>query len=88
MTSSLHLLALQAAQAGTTLSIVYLPPREIAMTQSRCSGLPLAPQYAQPFQASLSADHCSSVRSLTTALTRRTRLRAARARRVFLAAIA
>jgi hypothetical protein len=38
------LLVLHDAQAGTTLSIVYRPPREIAMTQSRCSGLSDAPQ--------------------------------------------
>jgi hypothetical protein len=40
----LHLLVLQDAQAGTTLSIVYRPPRDIAMTQSRCSDLSVAPQ--------------------------------------------
>ena len=58
------------------------------MTQSRCSGLSVAPQYAQPCQAVLSHSHSASVRSLTTALTRRVRLRAARARRLLVAAIA
>jgi hypothetical protein len=43
VTSSLLLLALHDPHAGTTLSIVYRPPREIGNTQSRCkarSGLP------------------------------------------------
>jgi len=44
VTSSLHLLVLHEAHAGTTLSTVYRPPREIAMTQSRCNGLSVAPQ--------------------------------------------
>jgi hypothetical protein len=44
VTSSLHLLVLQDAQAGTTLSTVYRPPREIGITQSRCKGLSVAPQ--------------------------------------------
>ena len=51
MTSSLHLLVLQEGQAGTMLSRVYRPPRESASMQSRCSGLSVAPQYAQPPQA-------------------------------------
>jgi site-specific recombinase XerD len=44
VTSSLHLLVLHEPQAGATLSSVYRPPRESASTQSRCSGLPVAPQ--------------------------------------------
>jgi len=35
VTSLLHLLALHERQAGTTLSIVYRPPRDIGRTQSR-----------------------------------------------------
>jgi hypothetical protein len=44
VTSSLHLLVLQDGQAGTTFSSVYRPPRESGSTQSRCSGLSVAPQ--------------------------------------------
>ena len=56
---------------------------QIAITQSRARGLPVAPQYAQPAHADWIAAHCSGVRSLTTAATRRFRRRAARARRLF-----
>jgi hypothetical protein len=56
-------------QAGTTLSRVYRPPRESASMRSRCSGLSVAPQYAQPPQAARSAVHCSLVRSCTTRAT-------------------
>jgi hypothetical protein len=44
VTSSLHLLALQAGHAGTTLSTVYRPPREIGSTQSFWSGRSVARQ--------------------------------------------
>jgi hypothetical protein len=44
VTSSLHLLVLHDAQAGTTLSRVYRPPREIGSTQSRCRGPSVRPQ--------------------------------------------
>ncbi len=87
MTSSLHLLVLQAGQAGTTLSSVYRPPREIASMQSRCSGLSVTPQYAHPPQAARSAAHCSSVRSCSTLAMRRFRRRAARALRLPVTAI-
>src|SRR4029077_11482663 len=86
VTSSLHLLVLQEAQAGTTLSTVYRPPREIARTQSRRSGPRVAAQWAHPFHAAFSAAHSPAVRSLTTRFRRRLRLRAARTLRLRLTA--
>ena len=71
VTSSLHLLALHGPQAGTTLSSVYRPPREIASTQSRCSGRSVAPQYAHPPHVARSAIHCTPVRSWSTRAIRR-----------------
>ncbi|EHM19993.1 hypothetical protein MMAS_12780 [Mycobacteroides abscessus subsp. massiliense CCUG 48898 = JCM 15300] len=44
VTSALHLLELHDPHAGTTLAWVYLPPREIGCTQSRCNAVPVAPQ--------------------------------------------
>ena len=63
VTSVLHLLVLQERQQGTTLASSYRPPRDIARTQSFCSGVPIAPQYAQPPHATCSASHCELVRS-------------------------
>src|SRR6478752_2072482 len=51
-------------------------------TQSRCIGPSVAPQYAQPAQASRSASHWSDVRSCSTPSMRRFRRRAARALRL------
>jgi len=63
VTSVLHLLGLQEGQQGTTLSTSYRPPRDMASTQSFCSGVPIAPQYAQPPHATFRASHCELVRS-------------------------
>jgi hypothetical protein len=48
VTSSLHLLVLQEGQAGTTFSSVYRPSRDSGGTQSRRSGLSVAPQAHPP----------------------------------------
>jgi hypothetical protein len=57
VTSVLHLLVLHDRQLGTTLASAYRPPRDIGSTQSFCSGVPIAPQYAQPPHADFRASH-------------------------------
>ena len=56
-------------------------------TQSRCSALSAAPQYAQPPQAARSARHCSPDKSCSMSPSRRWRRRAARVRRLWLTAM-
>jgi hypothetical protein len=67
--------------------MVQRPRCESGNTQSRCSGLSTAPQYAQPAQAAVSATQCSSVRSCWTRSIRRLRIRAAGALRLRLTAM-
>jgi hypothetical protein len=76
VTSVLHLLVLHERQQGTTLASSYRPPREMASTQSFCSGVSTFPQYAQPPHATFSAYHWESVRSCVFAAIRRRRRRA------------
>jgi hypothetical protein len=76
VTSVLHLLVLHDRQHGTTFASSYRPPREMANTQSFCSGVPAAPQYAQPPHATFKASHCESVRSWIFAAMRCLRRRA------------
>ena len=88
VTSRFPLLALHGPQAGTTLPSVYLPPRDIGSTQSRCRLATAALQYAQDPQSRCRSVHSSSVRSLLACATRRARRRWARVRRVMRGATA